>query len=59
MNPETLWETTLDPENRTLLRVTISDAKLANQELESLMGSDTQKRYEMIQASADIVEIDV
>ncbi|MDR2337073.1 MAG: type IIA DNA topoisomerase subunit B [Deltaproteobacteria bacterium] len=59
MNPETLWETTLDPENRTLLRVTISDAQLANQELEALMGSDTQRRYEMIQASADVVEIDV
>ncbi|MCC6932385.1 MAG: type IIA DNA topoisomerase subunit B [Deltaproteobacteria bacterium] len=58
MNPETLWETTLDPAARTLLRVNIDDEQVVMEELDALMGSDASKRYEMIQASG-VMELDI
>lgn len=59
MNPETLWETTLNPDTRTLLRVTAEDEAAVQDGLQALMGSDSATRYELIVNSADRVELDV
>jgi len=45
MNPEQLWETTMNPENRTLLQVTIEDAAAADRVFDMLMGSTPRKRF--------------
>ncbi|MCB0360323.1 MAG: DNA topoisomerase IV subunit B, partial [Bdellovibrionales bacterium] len=59
MNPETLWETTLDPELRTLLRVTLDDEALVSEALKALMGSDPSERTRLIQDCAEQIQIDV
>jgi len=59
MNPETLWETTLDPENRTILKVTIEDEALVNESLNQLMGSDPAPRYQLICDRAEQIELDI
>lgn len=59
MNPETLWDTTLDPKHRTLLRIRTSDAELASQALQELMGSDPAFRAKLIQERAELIELDV
>ena len=50
MNPEQLWETTMNPEKRTLLQVTIEDAALADRTFDMLMGSSVPPRKRFIQA---------
>jgi DNA gyrase subunit B len=52
MNPEQLWETTMDPARRTLLQVTIEDAVRADETFNMLMGSAVPPRKRFIQAHA-------
>ena len=59
MNPEELWETTMDPHNRILKRVDISDAEEANKIFDILMGSEVPPRKSFIQSNAKLAEIDI
>lgn len=56
MNPEQLWETTMDPERRILLQVGIDDAKQADDTFDMLMGKDVLPRKRFIQSSAKSVK---
>jgi DNA gyrase subunit B len=58
MNPEELWETTMDPVRRILKQVSIKDAVLANSTFDVLMGSDVLPRKLFIQSHAKLAEID-
>ena len=60
MNPEQLWETTMNPETRKLLKITLEDAIKANNIFSILMGEDVKKRKEFIETYAkEVVEIDI
>lgn len=55
MNPEQLWETTMNPENRTMLQVSLEDAAEADRTFEMLMGSEVAPRKRFIQTHAKSV----
>lgn len=59
MNPKTLWETTLNPKTRNLLRITLDDEAAAASMLESLFGKDASERYRLIQENAHRLELDL
>ena len=59
MNPEQLWETTMDPANRTLLQVTIEDAAEADRVFDMLMGSAVPPRKRFITTHAKRATLDV
>jgi DNA gyrase subunit B len=60
MNPEQLWETTMNPGNRTLLQVTIEDAAAADRTFDMLMGSSVPPRRRFIQTHAkEVRNLDV
>jgi DNA gyrase subunit B len=59
MDPEELWDTTLDPEHRTLLRVQLDDALKADEMFRILMGEKVEPRRDFIQKNAlEVKEID-
>lgn len=59
MNPEELWETTMDPARRVLKQVTIDDAADADRVFDILMGEDVSSRKSFIQSNAKLANLDI
>lgn len=59
MNPEQLWETTMNPQNRTLKQIKIEDAEEANKVFDMLMGNEVKPRRNFIQRYSKQAEIDI
>jgi DNA gyrase subunit B len=59
MDPDQLWETTMDPARRTLKLVTMEDAAVADEMFSILMGDDVESRREFIQSNARYATLDV
>jgi DNA gyrase subunit B len=60
MNNDELWDTTMDPQNRLLLQVTLDDAALADKTFTELMGEDVESRRKFIQRNAkDVRFLDI
>ncbi|PIQ67451.1 hypothetical protein COV92_02860 [Candidatus Uhrbacteria bacterium CG11_big_fil_rev_8_21_14_0_20_41_9] len=60
MNPDQLWETTMDPKTRKMKQVSIADAEIANETFDILMGSEVAPRKKFIQTHAkEVTNLDV
>lgn len=58
MNAEQLWETTMDPEKRILIQLTMEDAIEAEKYFNDLMGEDSELRRKFIEENANLVSIE-
>jgi DNA gyrase subunit B len=59
MNPDQLWETTMNPNNRSLKKITIDDAVIADETFSMLMGDEVPPRKRFIQTHAKLAKLDV
>jgi DNA gyrase subunit B len=59
MNPEELWETTMNPKNRILKQVSIKEAQEADKVFDVLMGTDVPARKSFIQSNAQKAQLDI
>ena len=59
MDAEQLWETTMDPKNRTLIRVTIDDAERADEYFNIMMGEEVEPRKNFIVENAGYANLDI
>ena len=59
MNPEELWETTMNPATRILKQVTIDDAQEADRVFDTLMGEDVSSRKSFIRSNAKHANLDI